>query len=153
MPNESDRYLRHPDLRAALYEAADGRCAVCKKPLETGWHADHIVPWVVSKTTNIYEMQALCPECNMSKGSKMTNDWLNIKHENLRIGQRNAISYIVSKVRQGEKSVAVVLPPGYGKSDVIRVSSVMLMLQNQVSRALILSRLKPCGAKSLTVTR
>ena len=64
--------------------------------------------------------------------------WEHIDQRQLRPGQRNAIDTIISLVRQGKTNIAIVLPPGYGKSDVIRVSAVMLMLQNYVSRALIL---------------
>ena len=138
MQEESDRYLRTPDLRAALYESTEGLCAVCEKPLETGWHADHIVPWVVSKTTNIFGMQALCPDCNSKKGDRMPDGLVSINRERLRPGQRDAIDVLLARVREGKQNIAIVLPPGYGKSDVIRVGSVVLMLQKQVSRALIL---------------
>ena len=138
MPKDSDRYLRNPDLRAALYESTEGRCAVCEKPLETGWHADHIVPWAVSKITNVFGMQALCPDCNSKKGDRMSDGLVSINRENLRPGQRDAIDVLLARVREGKQNIAIVLPPGYGKSDVIRVSSVILMLQKQVSRALIL---------------
>ena len=134
------RFLRDPDLRAALYESTDGKCAGCGTLLETGWHADHIVPWVVLQDTNLFDMQPLCPSCNARKGTKMTTNapWEHIDQRQLRPGQRNAIDTIISQVRQGKTNIAIVLPPGYGKSDVIRVSAVMLMLQNFVSRALIL---------------
>ena len=134
------RFLRDADLRAALYKSTDGKCASCGTPLETGWHADHIVPWVVSQDTNLFDMQPLCPRCNMRKGAKMTgkDPWEHIDQRQLRPGQRNAIDTIISRVRQGKTKIAIVLPPGYGKSDVIRVSAVMLMLQNYISRALIL---------------
>ena len=69
----------------------------------------------------------------------MNNEWLSIKQENLRYGQRDAITTITRLVRQGKKNIAIVLPPGYGKSDVIRVSAVLLMVQQLVSRALIVS--------------
>ena len=67
-----------------------------------------------------------------------TNDWLNIDRTQLRPGQRDAIDTILRCVREGKRNIAIVLPPGYGKSDVIRVSAVMLMLQQRVSRALVL---------------
>ncbi len=34
------------------------------------WHADHIVPYSRSGRTNVHEMQALCPVCNLKKGTK-----------------------------------------------------------------------------------
>ena len=65
-------------------------------------------------------------------------DWEAVDGRALRPGQRTAIDVIFSRVREGAKYIAIVLPPGYGKSDVIRVSSVMLMLQKMVCRTLIL---------------
>ena len=68
----------------------------------------------------------------------MINDWVSINRDKLRPGQRDAIDVILQCVRNGKRNIAIVLPPGYGKSDVMRVSSILLMLQKQVSRALIL---------------
>ena len=68
----------------------------------------------------------------------MNNGLLTIRTERLRTGQLGAVDTILALVREGQRGIAIVLPPGYGKSDVIRVSGVMLMLQNLVSRALIL---------------
>ena len=68
----------------------------------------------------------------------MSDDWLSIDRSKLRTGQRDAIDVILARVREGKRNIAIVLPPGYGKSDVMRVSAAILMLQQQVSRALIL---------------
>lgn len=64
------RTLRSKKLRSLLYYAQDGKCAICGCELPDDWHADHIVPHVVTKRTNVHEMQALCPTCNLKKGSK-----------------------------------------------------------------------------------
>jgi len=64
----SDRRLASKRLRAALWLAADGKCSICGVELPANWHADHVVPWSVSKRTNVHEMQALCPACNLKKG-------------------------------------------------------------------------------------
>lgn len=64
------RTLRSKKLRALLYYSQGGLCAICKRPLPDDWHADHIVPWVKSKRTNVHEMQALCPDCNLGKGAQ-----------------------------------------------------------------------------------
>jgi len=68
------RSLRSKRLRSVLFRAADGRCQICGCELTEAWHADHIVPWVVSKRTNVHEMQALCPECNLRKGISMQTE-------------------------------------------------------------------------------
>jgi hypothetical protein len=67
------RFLRSKRLRNALYLSADGLCAKCGVPLGPDWHADHIVPWCVSGDTNVHEMQALCPECNLKKGATVAD--------------------------------------------------------------------------------
>jgi 5-methylcytosine-specific restriction endonuclease McrA len=65
------RTLVSKKLRALLYYEHDGKCALCGCELPDDWHADHIVPWVVSHETNVHDMQPLCPNCNRAKGSKM----------------------------------------------------------------------------------
>jgi len=54
-----------------LWLAAGGRCQLCGEALPDDWHADHLTPWIVSGVTNIFDMQALCPPCNLRKGRKM----------------------------------------------------------------------------------
>lgn len=64
------RTLRSKKLRAALWRLTEGKCAICGDPLPDNWHADHVVAWVNSRTTNVHEMQPLCPPCNLKKGKK-----------------------------------------------------------------------------------
>ncbi len=64
------RTLRRKAARAALFKRYNGKCAICSKPLDQSWHADHIIPWVISRQTNPHLMQPLCPSCNLKKGSK-----------------------------------------------------------------------------------
>lgn len=64
------RALRNCALRSALYRRTGGKCAICGKALERGWHADHVVPWSKSGRTNVHEMQPLCPRCNIRKGAQ-----------------------------------------------------------------------------------
>lgn len=72
----ASRSLRRRQPRAALYLAADGKCQLCGCQLPPDWHADHVVPFSVSGTTNVHEMQALCPTCNFKKGAKMAGKQL-----------------------------------------------------------------------------
>lgn len=67
----SERFLRSKRLRNLLFVAADGKCQQCGQPLSDNWHADHVVPWSVTRKTNVHDMQALCPECNQKKGVAM----------------------------------------------------------------------------------
>jgi 5-methylcytosine-specific restriction endonuclease McrA len=69
--SKQPRRLASKKLRAVLWYAADGKCQLCGKELDpANWHADHVVPWVKSQRTNVFEMQALCPACNLKKGRK-----------------------------------------------------------------------------------
>ena len=134
---DAKRFLRSPALRNALYDSADGKCERCGIPLPDNWHADHVIPWVQSQTTNMFEMAALCPKCNLTKGAGVESS-AGINTGLMRPGQRGATQKIWECVRQGQKSITIVLPTRYGKSDVIRASAYGLMLDMQVSRAVIL---------------
>ena len=65
------RALSAKSLRNALWRHADGKCQLCSIPLDQSFHADHIVPWRVRPVTNVHEMQALCPSCNLKKGGRV----------------------------------------------------------------------------------
>lgn len=54
-----------------LWLSAGGECQVCGVALPGGWHADHVTPWRVTRRTNVFDMQALCPACNLKKGAGM----------------------------------------------------------------------------------
>ena len=69
-----NRTLRSKRLRALLYYSQDGKCAICGCELPDDWHADHIVPWVKEQRTNVHDMQALCPTCNIKKGMKLNEN-------------------------------------------------------------------------------
>jgi 5-methylcytosine-specific restriction endonuclease McrA len=56
--------------RIDLYLASGGRCRQCGVVLGRSFHADHVTPFRISKDTNIHDMQALCPRCNLRKGGK-----------------------------------------------------------------------------------
>jgi 5-methylcytosine-specific restriction endonuclease McrA len=56
--------------RRALYNASGGRCCICKSELAQGWHSDHVIPFVHGGKTDVLNGQALCPKCNLTKGSK-----------------------------------------------------------------------------------
>ena len=136
-PRPTDRFLRSPALRNVLYESAGGRCTRCGDLLPDDWHADHVEPWRRTHTTNVFDMEALCPKCNRAKGAKMDSS-ASINLNAGRPGQREAVQKIWDIVRTMKRTATIVLPTRYGKSDVIRVSAVGLMADNLVSRAVIL---------------
>lgn len=137
--NPSSRFLRSPDLRETLYYEAGGLCQSCGAILELDWHADHIVPWQLSQRTNIFEMQALCPQCNKRKGTHMANEGYDFTIDigKLRPGQRGAFNKIVDRCWRGERYTSIVLPTRYGKTDVARVSTLQMWKEGIVSGALI----------------
>lgn len=59
--------------RKVIYLLSGGKCATCGCRIWPGdWHADHIVPFSKGGLTRLSNAQALCPPCNLAKGSKMT---------------------------------------------------------------------------------
>ena len=110
-------FLRDHDLRKALYYDAGGKCQNCGDPLGDDWHADHVVPWSVSRRTNAFEMQALCPKCNYRKGAKMAEiPYFDIDRTKLREGQLGAINTIAARRRSNHGFTSVVLPPATARA-------------------------------------
>ncbi|MHC4214945.1 MAG: HNH endonuclease [Planctomycetota bacterium] len=52
--------------KAYLYVLQDGLCTTCGRDLDD-WQADHIVPWVSGGSTNLRNLQLLCPQCHHKK--------------------------------------------------------------------------------------
>lgn len=92
--------------RVALYLAADGKCSKCGIELEEGWHADHIHPYSKSGATDVINGQALCPACNLQKGST------SIMPPKLSTWQEEA----VRRFRSGDGDFLAVAAPGAGKT-------------------------------------
>ena len=46
------------------------KCACCKKSIRRGYHADHIQPLSRGGSNDRFNIQALCPTCNMNKKAK-----------------------------------------------------------------------------------
>ena len=58
--------------RVALYLQANGHCQICGCVLNpVDWHADHITPYALGGPTELWNGQALCPNCNLSKAMKI----------------------------------------------------------------------------------
>lgn len=105
--NRLVRTLRSKKLRAMLYYSQEGKCAICGADLPDGWHADHLVPWTKTHRTNVHEMQALCPKCNLEKGTNMLR-----KHQaEMQDHAKNLVAGLSTK-----KKILVYCTPGGGKS-------------------------------------
>lgn len=51
----------------ALFDKQGGRCVYCGKSLDSGYHADHIVPLARGGSNWISNIQLTCPTCNTKK--------------------------------------------------------------------------------------
>lgn len=56
--------------RRILAWQAAGRCVRCGQVLDEHFHADHVIAYSKGGKTVTRNGQALCPTCNMSKGSR-----------------------------------------------------------------------------------
>jgi superfamily II DNA or RNA helicase len=112
--------------RAALYLAADGRCAECGAQLEPGWHGDHVDPYSRGGPTDVVNGQALCPPCNLLKGAVPVID--------LRDWQRKAIEdfYAANK-----PDFLVTATPGAGKTRFALSLARRLQSEGTVKRVVV----------------
>lgn len=51
----------------ALHRRAGGRCELCGCRIGSNFHADHRIPFAYGGPTEVWNGQALCPSCNLSK--------------------------------------------------------------------------------------
>lgn len=65
----------------ALLEKQDWKCNGCGVSLQDRRHKDHIVPLARGGSSDIGNLQWLCPGCNRSKGVKTHAEWLVWKKE------------------------------------------------------------------------
>src|SRR5260221_8750950 len=94
--------------RSALFLASGGHCAECGKLLEPGWHADHKQPSSHNGKTEIQNGQALCPQCNLKKGNRMSIS--------LRECQMQFIDRGLAAMKHNQKVFLALLAPGAGKT-------------------------------------
>lgn len=57
--------------RMALHRRAGGRCEICGCHIGSDFHADHVIPHAYGGPTEVWNGQALCPNCNLSKSMKI----------------------------------------------------------------------------------
>lgn len=124
------RTLRSKKLRYLLWQDAGGKCKLCDCQLDPdNWHADHIVPYSRSKRTNVHEMQALCPACNLNKGENMPK----YDGTELRENQKQDISAVIDAVTAGQDTTTIVDPPRSGKTNSMQLASQQLVEDEIVS--------------------
>lgn len=113
--------------RAALYLAADGRCMRCGIELEPGWHADHTTPHSRGGATDVVNGQALCPTCNLKKGSTAVAE--------LREWQSEALK----KFLRTTNDFLCVATPGAGKTRFALAAAEALMTRGEVQKLIVVA--------------
>lgn len=63
-----------PGIRDRLYAEQKGLCNGCGCELKNS-HLDHIIPLCRDGTNTDDNVQLLCPHCNLSKGTKLMEEW------------------------------------------------------------------------------
>ncbi|MGI4788913.1 MAG: DEAD/DEAH box helicase family protein [Janthinobacterium lividum] len=98
--------------KQALYWLSEGKCTKCGTPLPEDWHADHVVPYTEGGRTDVTNGQALCPKCNLEKGSKsMLKPWPST------VVLRSWQEQFLNQYRTEEKrDFLLVATPGAGKT-------------------------------------
>ncbi|MBL3670652.1 DEAD/DEAH box helicase family protein [Streptomyces sp. M2CJ-2] len=111
--------------RVALYLAADGNCQRCGTPLEPGWHGDHIEPYSAGGPTDVTNGQALCPTCNLKKGSTASMD--------LRVWQDEALTRFL----KNNDDFLAVATPGAGKTTFAIVAAQKLIQRADIQKIIV----------------
>lgn len=75
----SHRRFNQTERIAMLWDSGE-KCAECGQPLVKGWHGDHVIPSKHGGHTVILNGRAVCPACNLRKGSSML-PWLEKFHQ------------------------------------------------------------------------
>jgi superfamily II DNA or RNA helicase len=114
--------------RVALYLAADGKCTECRTDLEPGWHGDHIHPHVAGGSTDVINGQALCPRCNLKKGSSLNAP---------RKWQADALREFMLWQPEGDHGFLVEATPGAGKTKLSIEIAVRLLDAGRIDRIVI----------------
>ncbi len=111
--------------RAALYVAADGRCTECGNELAPGWHADHVDPYSAGGPTDVINGQALCPPCNLKKGSGRVAQ--------LRAWQTEALERFLRR----SADFLCVATPGAGKTSLALAAAERLLASGEVRKIIV----------------
>lgn len=114
--------------RAHLYRRAEGRCESCNVPLDHGWHADHDTPWSQGGPTRVQNGRALCPACNLAKGSTLTyTDTFDP-----RPFQADVIEAIFDGFATGRRVTIALGTPGTGKTLTYQAAATHLLREGHI---------------------
>lgn len=62
------------------YEKQSGLCYWCETAVGKKYHVDHVVPIIRGGTNDPSNIVIACPLCNLSKGTKMPEDFVKARH-------------------------------------------------------------------------
>lgn len=61
---------------ASLMVLQRGKCACCRTSIKDGYHVDHIMPLAKEGGNDRFNLQLLCPTCNLQKSAKHPVDFM-----------------------------------------------------------------------------
>lgn len=123
MTDRDPRRAFTPTERDALRLVAGNLCSNCGLLLDRSFHADHVHPHSAGGRTDLTNAEALCPSCNLSKGTKtMLGKTSSLAAPNtlapidLRSWQEEALETTMAAARNGDPAFLVHATPGAGKT-------------------------------------
>lgn len=123
--------------RRILALVAGGRCAKCKDPLTTSFHADHRQPFSRGGPTNLRNGQALCVPCNLLKGNKVTTTSHTV---GLRNWQTLSLAKALSWYEAGsDRHFVINAAPGAGKTRAAIVIAASLLERGLIERVVVIA--------------
>ena len=125
--NEKERRHFSKRQRQVLLYASAGLCQVCHAPLRAGWHADHVLPHCAGGATDVINGQALCPRCNLRKGTMRNELW----------GWQQESLDRFNEVRKRQDSFFLVATPGAGKTFAV-LAMVKELMEHDANRVVII---------------
>ena len=131
----------------AAFEMADGHCESCGVELPENWHADHVVPWSEGGPTDAANVQALCPACNLSKGSQLPRadgyccpeGSLGPPRLPFRKWQHRARQHLHERRAAGAQDYLLEATPGSGKTRVAVQYTDDLLVEDVVERVVVVA--------------
>lgn len=95
-----------------LYARADGLCQDCGTPLDVNWHGAHMAAYSTGGATQLDQMRAQCPKCNLGLGA---NDMEQVEGLRLRLWQQQGFEPIIERLWT-TGSATLHAAPGAGKT-------------------------------------
>lgn len=117
-----------------LYKLSNGKCSICGCELPDTWHADHILPHVAGGKTSLGNGQALCPQCNLKKGSRMPADTIEYRPM-----QKSFIEATKNNVANGRNVLVANVAPGSGKTLAAQAAANELYRSRLIDTVIVLT--------------